>query len=86
MEADTELKNNFYFSLRERFPHAIDPFNEIATWALTDFIFEYIQNRQQSQLQELILSLQMEINPESDPDFQLGIRTAQDLLKSKLIK
>lgn len=40
-----ELKNEFYLALRNRFSHTTRPYEDIAGWALNDFIAEYIANK-----------------------------------------
>ncbi len=40
-----ELKNEFYLALRNRFSHTTRPYEDIAGWALNDFIAEHIANK-----------------------------------------
>lgn len=40
-----ELKNEFCLALRNRFNHTTQPYEDIAGWALNDFIAEHIANK-----------------------------------------
>ena len=40
-----ELKQDFYFELRDRFRHTTDPYQDVAVWALNEFIAEYLANK-----------------------------------------